>query len=152
MQDQKIGSIYKIDLGDDCFAYCQIIAFNSQMGYLVRVFKYRGIFESDVEEIIDSGELFPPVFVGVAMALRSKNWVRIKKLKISEEEIPFFRASNAAQLDINDDSWRIWDGNSYSPPRRLSESEKALETCSVWGYLALNERIRETFDKTSVVL
>jgi hypothetical protein len=141
MQDKKIGSIYKMQLADDRFAYCQIIACHSLMGYLVRVFRYCESAEIDLNQVSKLEALFPPVFVGVAMAVRSKNWVLLGKSPVVQEKIPLFRSSNAAQLDDKDDSWSIWDGSTFTARRRLTEVETKLETRSIWGYLALNERI-----------
>ena len=137
----SIGDVYEIRLSNLEYAYATVIAYHDLMGYLIRVFRYRGKQKLSVDEFVHLDELFAPVFCNFKAGLKDHSWRLLAKRAITAEPMPRFRATSALVLDINDDSWAIWDGEHFREKGKLSEKDKDLEEWSVWGHLAIDQRI-----------
>lgn len=137
----KVGGCYEIPLSDGRYAYCQYLAWNDQLGCLIRVFgKITNEPIRSVENLCGAGEMFPPVFVGLRTSVRSGRWKFVGRLPIGEFRFPLFRATSATKPGEYD-NWWLWDGKEQRFIGRLPEELRSLEIELVWGDELLEDRI-----------
>ena len=139
----KIGDVYQIPLPNGHFAFAQYVYLHSLMGYLVRVFYHiqeTGDTIPSPEQLLASGQRFPPVFVGLVAAVRTGKWRRVGKFPVENFQFPVFRTTSAAKLGIRDD-WQLWDGECYRFVGKLPEEYRSFEIRQVWGLGNLAARI-----------
>jgi Immunity protein 26 len=135
MAKPRPGDIYRIALPDGLFAYAHVLLIHAEYGYLVRVFDRVGQ-ETPVQDLTNSGELFPPVFVALTQATKAGAWRRVGTLPVSAFEFPTFRLSPLYE------NWCIWDGAAERRfIGRLPQEMRSLEIEMIWSYQFLAERI-----------
>jgi hypothetical protein len=104
------GDIYLIPLLDARFAYAQVLQWNDEMGYLVRVLDLITDIPAEVGNLRRIHDMFPPVFVALSGAISKGNWKKIGILPLADFNFPTFRSSNAFAPGTYEDWW-VWDGS-----------------------------------------
>jgi hypothetical protein len=137
----EIGDCFLVPLSDGCWAYCQYLKQNEDLGYLVQVFdRITQIPLNSVDELSGAGPLFPPVFVGLRASVRSGRWEKIGSMPVNEFIFPQFRTTMGTKPGTYHD-WRIWDGKNIVMIGNLPETMRCLELKQIWGDEGLEERI-----------
>lgn len=72
----RIGDVVEIPLSDQRKAYAQYII-RDRMGPIIQVFKYIHIMRPELDLILNSGALFPPVITGLSAAVKTGFWKKI---------------------------------------------------------------------------
>jgi hypothetical protein len=143
---EKIGFVYRLTKLNSDAIYAQVIAWDKEMGHLVRIAK----LDSDSSDLrygtLKNGELFPPVFVGLDAAVRAKEWILVAKNEIDAETIPPFKATNQSPPDLDGSGWYIRDGGKSRFVGQINSDQKNFETYQIWGYKILEDRIVEALD------
>ncbi len=136
-----IGDCYRIPLPNFRSAYCQHVARNDRLGYLVRVFD---LFTTEtlatLEQLASANLLFPPVFVGLRATVRSDRWKYVGNFPVPNFKFPRFRNTVATKPGTYD-QWYIWDGEATTRIGKLPKELRTLELEQVWGDEGLEERI-----------
>lgn len=138
----KIGDCVVIPLPDGRYAYGQYVHYDrvSQYGYMVRV------FDLITDEIVSPARLqsrkllFPPVFVSLESALKSRRWRIIGALPVENFSYPLFRACPEKEAGVHHD-WELWDGEAMQFLGKLPDKFRDLECVGIWGAEILEERI-----------
>jgi hypothetical protein len=137
----KVGDCYEIRLPDGRYAYCNYLAWNDQLGCLIRVFdKVTDAPLASVEQLKCAGEMFPPVFVGLRASVKSGRWKFKGALPVEDFRFPMFRATSATKPGEYE-NWYLWDGREQRFIGKLPAELRALEIELVWGDELLEERI-----------
>jgi hypothetical protein len=136
----RVGDCFAIPLKDGGYAFCQYIAWNAEMGFLVRVFDVRSRTILTADQLRGKPPMFPPVFVGLRATLRSGRWKAIGNFGVEPFEFPRFRQTLATSGGVYHD-WRIWDGSATRFVGELPPEDRNLELLCTWGDEALEERI-----------
>jgi hypothetical protein len=136
----KLGDFFAIPLPGGRHAYCQYVHWNEQMGYLVRVLDRITTGSANVSELANAGDMFPPVFVGLRVSVRSGRWTCIGNLPVKDFSFPLFRDTGATKPGVYD-SWWLWDGQNERFIGKLPKDLFNLERRTVWGDELLEERI-----------
>jgi hypothetical protein len=136
-----VGDIYEIHLPNGRWAYAQYLLHNDQLGYLIRILD--SVREEPVrstDELTASGNLFPPVFLGLLATVRSGRWKLIGNLPVQPFSFPHFRNTIGTKPGTYHD-WHIWDGVKSVRIGDLPLELRTLELEQVWGDEGLEERI-----------
>lgn len=137
----KLGDVFEIHLRDGRFCYCQYIAKNTELGFLIRVFDYFSTEPMEAVPHLDPARLlFPPVFVGLQATARSGRWKRIGNLPVEPFVFPHFRQTMGTKPGVYQD-WQLWDGNKSTRIGKLPAHLRSLELECVWGDEGIEERI-----------
>lgn len=137
----EVGDCFRIPLADGRWAYCQYVQHSDELGYLIRVFdRITKDPLSSIDDIEDTGLLFPQVFVGLRASVRSGRWQKIGTMPVADFVFPKFRMTTGTKPGTYND-WRIWDGTSAVNIGELPEHMRSLELKQVWGDEGLEERI-----------
>jgi hypothetical protein len=111
------------------------------MGCLVRIFSLTTVKAlSCAEELRACGEMFPPVFVGLPVSVRTGRWKYIGSMPAGNFLFPLFRATSATKPGTYE-NWWIWDGEKDRFVGKLPKKLRSLEHKVVWGDELLEERI-----------
>lgn len=136
-----LGDCFQIPLPGSRYACCQYVASDEKYGDMVRVF--RKICSDPIASpgvVAESGEAFPPVFVGLRASVKSGRWQRIGHLPVYDFKFPQFRSSFGSVPGKYSDWW-IRDRNGSVFVGRLPLHMRELELDQVWGDELLEERI-----------
>ena len=137
----KQGECFLIPLPCGKYGYVQCVAWNDELGYLIRVFnKITTQPLRSVNELRPVREMFPPVFVGLRASVRSGRWKCIGELPVEDFEFPKFRVTHATTPGTYADWW-VWDGEREWFVGHLPPELRTLEMKRVWGDELLEERI-----------
>jgi hypothetical protein len=142
-QTLTIGDCLLIPLPDGRFAYGQYVFQESGVvghGILVKIFDLITDEVVPVERLQSVGELFPPVFVGLNVPLRSGRWKKIGNLPVKNFKYPKFKYTLGTKPGKYND-WSIWDGEKHTFVGTLKPEQRYLEYLCVWGDELIEERI-----------
>jgi hypothetical protein len=84
--------------------------------------------------------MFPPVFVGLLPAIRSKRWKIIGNSPVENFQVPQFRMTFGVSPGVHHD-WKIWNGTQNIHIGDLLLQYQNLELLLVWGAEGLEDRI-----------
>jgi hypothetical protein len=130
----RIGDVFEIPLANGQKVYGQYVYWDRRMGPLVQILDIRTDRDATLEEISNSGPLFPPVITGVFAAVRTGMWSVIGNLPVEGFVYPSFIAPVYDSKTRKVHMWYLWDGKKY---RRLGEKlpdrYKRLEQLVVWS-------------------
>lgn len=137
-----IGDYLAIPLPDGRSAYGQYVYFHPLYATLVRILDIISSSEAPMGELDSAGDLFPPVFVGINVALRMKLWRIVGRAQPKAFVFPLFRCRQGLERQpgtYND--WLLWDGESYKRQGLLPVEYRGLEYLVGWSSDGLEKRI-----------
>ncbi|GIV67076.1 MAG: hypothetical protein KatS3mg047_1469 [Bellilinea sp.] len=137
----RIGHIVEIPLSNQRKAYAQYII-RDRMGPIIKVFKHIGMEKPDLDLIVNSGELFPPVITGLFAAVRTGLWTIIGSRRVENLQYPGFVSTFYNQKTGEATIWYYWDGKqSIRLGPVLPDEYKAKEYLMVWSPYDVMHRI-----------
>jgi hypothetical protein len=137
----KEGDVFEIPLFNGEKAYGQYL-FHSKMGPIIQVFDLISTNEMDVEKIILSKQLFPPVITGLYAAIKKGLWRVVGNRPIVNFIHPIFISTLYDQVSGKARIWFLWDGEEYKKIGHvLPEEYKKYEFLVVWDPLTIVQRI-----------
>lgn len=138
----EIGDVVEIPLPSGRYAYGQYLGLErGGNGPLLRVFDRKS--DERVQSVTDLdgvGDMFPPVLVGLAFAIRSRRWKVVGRLPTPPVATPVFRATLGDRPGKYDD-WRIIYPDKTERVGVLPDELRHLEILQVWPPQALEDRI-----------
>lgn len=137
----RVGDVFAMRLADGLVRYGQYLHEHEREGSLVQVFRAATPEVLPVEEVIGTGALFPPVYVGLRPAIREGRWHVIGRAPVEGFVHPLFRDHSNPSPGKNSPSWWIWDGTTETRIGELPSEYRALEMRGSWGYELLENRI-----------
>jgi hypothetical protein len=143
----KIGDVLKIPLPDGRSAYGHYIFNDPQKGPLVQIFDLITNRHVEIEELIDSKPLFPPIVTGIKHAVRSGRWKVIGNYPVTNFQYPKF-LMGVADSNGNVNTWWLWNGQKEiclgSNP--IPDEYKSLELLWGWSLEKIEQRIQTGSD------
>jgi hypothetical protein len=140
MHRLKVGDIFEIPLHDGRMAYGRYLML-SRMGPIIQVFSLKSEKNVELNEIIKSPELFPPIITGLFAAIKSGFWKVIGNIPYDGSYHPKFLSTNYTQ-DGHANIWYLWDEeNETILGKELPNKFKGLEYLVVWDPPSVVERI-----------
>lgn len=128
----RIGDVVEIPLSDQRKAYAQYII-RDRMGPIIQVFKYIHIMRPELDLILNSGALFPPVITGLSAAVKTGFWKKIGSKKVEDICYPGYVSTLYDQKTGKATIWYYWDGKkSIRLGPDLPEEYKTKEYLMVW--------------------
>jgi hypothetical protein len=141
MKKPKIGDIFEIPLTKSRRSYGQYLYF-SKMGPIIQIFDVVSSNEMNVDQIICSQPLFPPIIVGLFAAIKDKIWKVVGNKPIESFKHPLFVSNEYDQITGEARTWFIWNGQEYIKVGiKLPDRYKKLEFLVVWSSSSVVERI-----------
>ncbi len=143
MKRLKIGDILEIPLSTTRRAFGQYVG-KDRFGTMIRIFKLiaRGNKSIRNEEIIESGEMFPPVFAPIELAVKNQWWKVIGNNPIINFKYQPYVSTFFHEGYGKGGYWYLWDGEkSTLLGPVLPEKYKICEFFMLWGTEALRKRI-----------
>lgn len=138
----KIGDILLIPLGDGRYGYAQYVYFHPLYATLLRVLDVITDTPETAPPASTTGDLFPPVFVGLNAPIREKAWSIVGHVQVKDFKFPLFRCRQGIE-DVPGQyyDWLIWDGETYERIGELPEEYRSLEYLVGRGSDSLEVRI-----------
>lgn len=137
----KVGDIIEIPLSDGRKAYGQYVFKDEKQGPLLQVFNLITKDRPELEVILNSELLFPPVFTGLMAAVHRGLWTVIGYKEVENFIYPNFIA-HAHDKSVTNAPYYLWDGKEYKLlGKELPEEFNKLEQLVVWNPPMVTERI-----------
>ncbi len=139
----KIGDVIEILLPQKKKAFCQYL-FTDKIAMIVQIFNMIVTRNKIVElqSILDSGNMFPPVAVMLKKALNHENWKVIGNLPIKDNTYHPFVSACFNSKTGKSGRWFLWNGNEHVLiGRRLTKKYKCLEYHVIWPAGSIVKRI-----------
>ncbi len=105
----RIGDIVEIPLSDQKKAYAQYII-RDRMGPIIQVFDYIALARPELDLIVQSKLLFPPIITGLFAAIKAGFWKKIGSKKVGDILHPGFVSTLYDQETGRASIWFYWDG------------------------------------------
>ena len=144
MKRAKVGDVFEIPLLDGRKGYGQYVFRDDNHGPLIQVYDLivNNEEDIDIETIIESPALFPPVFTGVFAAIRQGLWKVVGNTPVKDFIYPKFVNTFWDDKTGKARSWFLWDGEKETKLGwELPEEYKNLEFEIVWDPHGISERI-----------
>jgi hypothetical protein len=136
-----VGDIIEIPLSNRKKAYGQYLH-KSKMGPIIQVFDLTYRDKIELDQIISSRPLFPPVITGLNAAIKTGLWKIVGNKPVLSFVHPKFVSTLYDQVTGKARIWFIWDGQSYSKVGAVLPAEyKKLEFLVVWDPKNVVDRI-----------
>ncbi len=131
----NVGDLFEITLSDKRKAIGHYVHWDEKYGPFIQVYDYiRNKEDLNIEEVINTGYLFPPIITGLKAAVRSGLWSVVGKKPITEFRYPKFLRSHWNDKTGVVRNWFLFDGvNTFSLGPVLPEEYKKLEYLVVWS-------------------
>jgi hypothetical protein len=137
----RVGVIFEIPVSDGRAAYGQYVI-KDKMGPIIQVFNLITRERPDLDTIIGSGPMFPPVITGLYAALRTGLWVSIGYEKVQNFNYPGFISTFYDEKSGEASIWFYWDGEKYIKlGTKLPEEYKSKEYLMGWDPHTVVQRI-----------
>ena len=141
MKRPKIGDIFEVPISQGRMAIGQYLL-QSKMGPIVQILGILPIDKNDIEELLLSKPLFPPVIVGLFAAIQKNMWRIIGNKKVTLIDHPKFISNIWNEKTGKAGFWTLWDGNKFYDIGHFLPSEyRELEFLVVWTPQSITERI-----------
>ena len=128
----RIGDVVEIPLSDKKKAYAQYIV-RDRMGPIIQVFAHIDFVRPELDLVLNSGALFPPIITGLFAAVRTGFWKKIGSKRVEEVRYPGFISTLYDQKTGEAAIWYYWDGEkSIRLGVELPEEYKTKEYLIVW--------------------
>lgn len=141
----KIGDVYSFKLPNGQFGYARYLFNHPKMSKLVEIKAVIDDGSASLADVLAAPRLFPPVFVGLNVAVRLGFWRKIGSSAVCDFQFPRFRRSLRGLMRFPEegsyDDWEIWDGSAYSRIGKLSKEYEGLEFIAVWSSDLLEDRV-----------
>ncbi len=140
----KIGDIFEIPISNNRKAFGQYIYYDEKQGPLIQVFDYylknnEGV---DLNSIVKSKMLFPPIIVGLTAAIRNKLWNIVGNKSIENFIYPGFVSTLRNPKTNEATIWFYWDGSKWiNLGKKLKNEYKKKEFLAVYSPYDIPERI-----------
>jgi hypothetical protein len=136
----KVGDIFEIPLSDGRKAFGRFLI-RSKMGPIIQIFSLITNEPCDIDEIVCSPELFPPVITGLFAAIKTGLWKVIGNIPPVDLHHPNFVSTNFTQ-DGRANVWHLWDGEKFTRiGKQLPRKYKSLEFLIGWDPQSVAARI-----------
>lgn len=140
MHRYKVGDIFEIPLSDGRKAFGRFLI-RSKIGPIIQVFSLITNKPCDLNEIIRSPELFPPVITGLFAAIKTGLWKVIGNIPPVDLHHPKFISTNYTE-DGRANIWYLWDGEKHEViGKKLPKQYKSLEFLVGYSPTSVTERI-----------
>lgn len=140
----KIGDIFEIPISDNRKAFGQYVYFDQQQGPLIQIFDYilKDDEKVDLNKIVESKKLFPPIITGLFAAIRAKLWKVVGNKDIENFVYPGFVSTLRKPKTNEATIWFYWNGSeSIRLGRELSKEYKEKEYLAIHSPYDIPERI-----------
>jgi hypothetical protein len=128
----KVGDFVEIPLLKRKMTYAQY-TFKDKMGPIIQVYDCIVTERPDLDLIVQSDLLFPPVITGLFAAVRTGLWTKIGNKKPKNASYPGFISTLYDQKTGEASIWFYWDGEkSIRLGTQLPEEYKNREYLMVW--------------------
>jgi len=128
----RTGDIIEIPLSDHKKGYAQYII-RDRYGPVIQVFDCITFERPEINLILESKPLFPPVITGLFAAVRTGFWEKIGSRNIGEIPHPGFVSTFYDRQTGKAGIWFYWDGEkSISLGPKLPDVHKSREYLIVW--------------------
>ena len=128
----RVGVIFEIPLSDGRAAYGQYVI-KDKMGPIIQVFNLITRERPDLDTIMGSGQMFPPVITGLSAALRTGFWIQIGYKNVERLVYPGFVSTFENEKTGEARIWFYWDGEKdIKLGAKLPEEYKNMEFLMVW--------------------
>lgn len=139
----KIGDIFEIPLTDYKKAYGQYMVMD-KYGPIIKIFNYINKVENNdnIEDITETGQLFPPIYTGLYAAIRTKLWKIIGHKEIKNFEFPGF-ITTLTHPETNEATiWFLWNGReTVRLGKKVQKEYQGLEFLAVYSPNDIPKRI-----------
>jgi hypothetical protein len=137
----KVGDIIEIPLSNGKKAYAQYLH-KSKMGPIIIVFGLIPDGNIDLDKVILSKPLFPPVITGLNAAINSGLWIIVGNGPVNNFVHPKFVSTLYDQFTGKARVWFLWDGQrDIRIGAVLPREYKELEFLVVWNPKNVIDRI-----------
>lgn len=103
------------------------------MGPIIQVFAHIDYERPELDLILNSGALFPPIITGLFAAVRTGFWKKIGSKKVESVHYPGFISTLYDQITREAAIWYYWDGEkSIQLGPKLPEEYITKEYLMVW--------------------
>ncbi len=140
----KIGDIFEIPISNNKKAFGQYIHYDKQQGPLIQVFDYivNGDEKLDLDKIVQSKILFPPIIVGLFAAVKKNLWSVVGNKNVENFIYPGFISTLRNPKTNEATIWFYWDGNEWTKlGEKLNDRYKKKEFLAVYSPYDIPERI-----------
>jgi len=128
----RVGTVFEITLSNNLRAYGQY-AYKDKMGPIIQVFNFITKERPDLNVIVKSELLFPPVITGLFAALRTRFWIPVGFNEVKQFDYPGFISTFDNEKTGEAGIWFYWDGeNSIRLGKTLPDKYKSKEFLMVW--------------------
>lgn len=128
----KVGDIIEIPLTADRKGYAQYVI-RDRMGPVIQVLNCIETSRPQIDYILESRPLFPPIITGLFAAIKSGYWIRIGNRIPIVNDYPGFMSTLYDQKTGEAGIWFYWDGEkSIRLGERLPKKYKEKEFLMVW--------------------
>ena len=140
MKRLKIGDVFEIPLSNGNESYGQFLS-RTKMGALVQVYDVSSKEINDIEAIVNSPKLFPPILCGLFAAIKEQIWTVIGNVPVKDFIHPIF-VTTVWDKKGNAIFWSTWDGQKFQKiGKELPEKYKKCEFLSIYPPQMVSERI-----------
>lgn len=141
MKRPKIGDIIEITLSSGEKVYGQYII-ESKFGPIIQVYEEKKYNPENIDNLVNSRLLFPPVIVGLFAAIKNQLWRIVDNRKVIIHGHPKFVSTIWNEKTGEAGIWSIWDGERFTGiGANLPTQYKDLEFLIIWPPQMIVERI-----------
>ncbi len=140
----KIGDVFEIPLSDGRKAYGQYVRADKDNGPMIRIFDLITKDNIQVDEIINTPNMFPPLIVGLRAAIKTGMWTILGNSPINDFDPPYFISAMYDSINDKMGMWYLWDRSKseYIPlGYKLPGEYRELEQLVVWAAEDVAKRI-----------
>ncbi len=128
----KVGQVFEIPLSGQKKAFGQFLR-KDKMGPMIQVFNLISKDTPEINVILNSDQMFPPIFTGVTAALRNGFWKALVVTQVKYFEYPGFISNFHNEKTGTAGIWFYWNGEkSIRLGNELPEKYKNKEYLMVW--------------------
>ncbi len=137
----RLGLVFEIPLSGGRKAFGQFIR-KDKMGPMIQVFKLIATEIPDINLILESGQMFAPIFTGLGAALKEGFWKAIGVAKIKDFEYPGFLSTMHNDKTGKAGVWFYYDGEKdIRLGEKVPQKYKDKEFLIVWSASDVTHRI-----------
>ena len=138
----KLGDVFEIPLSGDRRGYGQFVYYDEKKGPIIQVYRLISEGNLPIDEIIQSGPMFPPVITGLFAAIRQNLWKVIGNRPVDDFVYQPFVSTMYNGKTGKAGKWFLWDGEEYLEiGEKLPDSLKNQEFLVVWSPFDIVNRI-----------
>lgn len=140
----KIGTVFYMPLNGK-YAFGQYLYKHKMMGPIIQVFDYHkeDLEDLDIEVIIKSKILIPPIFTYLEGAIKEGDWGIVGYSEVKDFEFPNYLGYWSGDTQFEARMWFLWDGtNTKKLGDKLPAQYIDLEIRVIWPLHGVIERIK----------